>query len=338
MGTLMSVQGKPMPTGGIPADAIVIAVDGGGSKTDVWALELDGTVAATARGVGSNPQLSGVEPVVDLIDGLIAQVHNELGERPILQSAVYLSGLDLPVEIETFRAAIETRTWATGVTGRPAIVDNDLFALLRVGTDEPDAVALICGTGINCIGVRADGEQVRFAALGAISGDWGGGWFLGEQALWHAARAVDGRGPDTVLVETVPDAFGLGSIAEVTEALHFGRLASSELASLSPTLFAAASAGDEVAMGVVDRQAEEIVLMVTAALTRLDLLETSVPVVLGGGVLAAEDSRLLGAITRGLGERAPQAHIRLVTAAPITGAAMLALESVGAHAAARDLA
>ena len=319
-------------------EAVVIAVDGGGSKTDVWALDRDGTVLATARGGGANPQLIGVGPVVDLIDGLIREVSERIGHRPILQTAVYLSGLDLPVEIDTFRAAIASCTWSVGITGRRAIVDNDLFALLRAGTDAPDAVAVVCGTGINCIGVRADGERVRFPALGMISGDWGGGWFLGEQALWHAARAVDGRGPGTTLVETVPRAFGLSSITEVTESLHFGRLASSALAQLSPVLFAASVAGDKVAQGVVDRLAEEIVLMVTAALRRLDLLGAAVPIVLGGGVLAAGDERLLGGIAAGLADRAPGAYIRLVTAAPIAGAAMLALESVGVRAAARDLA
>ena len=314
-----------------PVNAVVIAVDGGGSKTDVWALDLDGTVLATARGGGSNPQLSGVGPVVNVVDGLIREVSERIGRRPILQTAVYLSGLDVPVEIETFRSAIASCSWSVGVTGRSVIVDNDLFALLRAGTDALDAVALICGTGINCIGVRADGEQVRFTALGMISGDWGGGWFLGEQALWHAARAVDGRGRGTMLVDMVPAAFELASITEVTEALHFGRLASSALAQLSPVLFAASVAGDEVAQSVVDRQAEEIVFLVAATLRRLDLLGEHVPIVLGGGVLAARDERLLGGIAAGLADRAPGASIRLVTAAPITGAAMLALESVGAH-------
>ncbi|MFT2817364.1 N-acetylglucosamine kinase [Leifsonia sp. A12D58] len=317
-----------------PSDGIVIAVDGGGSKTDVWALDPDGTVVATARGVGSNPQLSGVQPVVELIDRLIRQVSEQAGHRPVLQTALYLSGLDLPIEIETFTSAIASRSWAIGATGRRAIVDNDLFALLRVGTDSPDAIALICGTGINCIGIRADGEQVRFAALGMTSGDWGGGWFLGEQALWHAARAVDGRGPSTVLVETVPQVFGLASITEVTEALHFDRLPSRALAQLSPTLFAAAHAGDAVAQGVIERQADEIVLMVTTALRRLDLLKMAVPVVLGGGVIAADDELLLGSIEAGLAEVAPRARLTVVTTAPINGAAMLALESVGAHAAA----
>ncbi|MFC7586672.1 hypothetical protein ACFQYP_25240 [Nonomuraea antimicrobica] len=35
--------------------------------------------------------------------------------------------------------------------------------------------------------------MARFPALGRISGDWGGGQGLAEEALWHAIRAEDGR-------------------------------------------------------------------------------------------------------------------------------------------------
>lgn len=320
------------------ADRMVIAVDGGGSKTDVWAIGLDGTVLARATGPGSNPQLMGVDSVVDLIDELVQRVTASAGRRLLLRTNIYLSGLDLPVETELFREAVERRAWALGMTGEPVVIDNDLLALLRAGTLDTDAVALICGTGINCIGVRADGEVARFLALGMISGDWGGGWHLGESALWHAARAVDGRGPATVLTSMIPATLGRGSVLDVVEALHFGVIPSSELARLCPDVFTAARAGDAIAGDLVDRLAEEIVLMVSAAVNRLELSDRQIPVILGGGVLAAADPRLLAGIETGLAERSPLTRIRLVTAPPIVGAAILALESVGAHEAGRRLA
>ncbi|MGO4104118.1 N-acetylglucosamine kinase [Leifsonia sp. YAF41] len=323
---------------GEPGDGMVIAVDGGGSKTDVWAIGLDGTVLARATGPGSNPQLLGVERVVELIDELVQEVTAGPAALPLLRTNIYLSGLDLPVEIEQFREVVERRAWARGVTGEPVVIDNDLLALLRAGTLESDAVALICGTGINCIGVRSDGEVARFLALGMISGDWGGGWHLGESALWHAARALDGRGPATVLSSLIPATLGRESLLEVVEALHLGAIPSSDLARLCPDVFSAARAGDEIAGALVDRLAEEIVLMVSAALTRLDLSDRDVPVVLGGGVLAAADRRLMHGVETGLAERAPLARVRLVTAPPIVGAAILALESVGRHEAGQRLA
>ncbi|MFF1571956.1 N-acetylglucosamine kinase [Leifsonia sp. NPDC058292] len=311
-------------SGGAP---VVIAVDGGGSKTDAVAIDLDGTVLAGVRGTTSSPHIVGVTRAVSLIDGLIGELLTRIGPRTLAATGVYVSGIDLPAEVTAFRAAIADRAWAD------AVIDNDLFALLRAGTDEPDAVAVVCGTGINCVGVRADGEVVRYPSLGMISGDWGGGWHLGEQALWHAARAVDGRGPATTLVSAIPLVFGLDSLPSVIEALHFERIPNSDLSLVSPAVFEAARAGDAVAASLVDRQAEEIVAFAVATLRRLDLLDRPVPVVLGGGVIGAGDDRLLTAIERGLTESAPLTRIELVTAAPILGAALLALEAAGAPAA-----
>ena len=118
------------------------------------------------------------------------------GRTDVARVGVYLSGLDLPVEIATFTAALATLPW---FTPGAAVVDNDTFALLRAGTAAREAVVVVCGTGINCVGRRSDSATARFPALGRISGDWGGGFELGEQAIWHAARAGDGRGPATTL-------------------------------------------------------------------------------------------------------------------------------------------
>ncbi len=186
--------------------------------------------------------------------------------------------------------------------------------------------------------MRADGAVVRYASLGMTSGDWGGGWHLGEKALWHAARAVDGRGPATTLATAIPEVYGLAGIPDVIEALHFERIANSDLSRLAPAVLAASRAGDMVAQGLVDRQAEEIVILAATTLRRLDLLGSEVPVVLGGGVIGSRDERLLAGVERGLAERAPLARITVVTAAPILGAALLALEAGGASADALDLA
>ena len=81
---------------------------------------------------------------------------------------------------------------------------------------------MVCGAGINCTGVLPDGTTVRFAAVGHISGDWGGGGHLWQEAMWWAARAEDGRGPDTALRTALPQHFGLDSMAALIEAVHLG--------------------------------------------------------------------------------------------------------------------
>lgn len=304
---------------------LVVAVDGGGSKTDVVALTLDGQIVGRARGTTTSPHLVGVADAAALVDSLVREA--SAGGR-VDQANVYLSGLDLPDEVEAFAAAIAPFGWAGGST----VVENDLYALLRAGTAATDAVAVVCGTGINAIGIRSDGATARFAALGVISGDWGGGFGLGENALWHAARAVDGRGPATTLTTLVPTTLGLPTVEAVIHALHFGTLDNAVLADLAPVIFEAAVQGDEVAASIVDRLAEEIALMAASCIDRLELDRAEIPVVLGGGVLRGRDARLLAGVESILAVRAPLARVTLVTAPPIVGAALLALESAGASA------
>lgn len=297
---------------------VLVAVDGGGSKTDAVALGLDGTLVGRVRGPGSSPQGIGLAQSVALVDALVLEV---AAGAPVQCTELYLSGLDLPRELTAYAGAIAGKAWAQQV-----VVENDLFALLRAGTAEPDGVAVVCGTGMNAVGVRSDGASVRFPALGQISGDWGGGSGLGVEALWHAARDEDGRGPRTALTDAVRERFG--PIPQLIEDLHFGNRSSAGLAELAPVVFDLA-ATDAVAATLVDRQAAEVVAFVIACLKRLELLDRSVPVVLGGGILQAGNPRLMSGITAGLGDVAPLARIVHVTDPPILGAARLALEHAG---------
>ena len=304
---------------------VVVAIDGGGSKTDAVAVSLDGRVVGRATGTGASPHFIGVPAAVEHIDSLVREV---AGEHPIAQVNVYLSGLDLPSEITTFTDSIAHLPWATQST----VVENDLYALLRTGTSSGDAVVVVCGTGINALGRREDGALARFAALGTISGDWGGGTGLGEAAIWHAARHADLRGPATALTEAIPPVFGRASITDVTEGLHLGQISYGELALLAPVVLAHSDAGDAIARELITHQGEEIALMAISCLERLGLLGVQVPVVLGGGVLATRNERLWTTAVETLRARAPRAEAIHVSAPPIVGAAILALESVGATA------
>lgn len=303
----------------------VLAIDAGNSKTDVAVLAPDGTVLATARGDGFRPHATGVEAALDTVAEAVTEAFTTAGVTTTDHISACLANADFPFEEEQLAAALKARAWGTTVAVR-----NDTFAILRAGAAEPRGVAVVCGAGINCVGMRPDGRTARFPALGRISGDWGGGWGLAEEALWHAARAADGRGAPTALAHTLPAHFGLPSMYALIEALHREHIAPARRHELTPVLFTTADSGDRIARALVDRLAEEVVAMATVALTRLDLLEEETPVLLGGGVLAARHPRLDAGIRDLLASRAPKAVPQVVTASPVLGAALLGLDDVGA--------
>ncbi|MFF2927298.1 N-acetylglucosamine kinase [Streptomyces celluloflavus] len=308
-----------------------LAIDAGNSKTDVALVDTDGTVLGTARGGGFQPPVVGAGRAVDVLAPLVASVLAQAGtDGPVDQVSAYLANADLPVEEAGLTEEITRRGWARTVT-----VGNDTFALLRAGLPdggEPLGVAVVCGAGINAAGLGHGGATARFPAIGRISGDWGGGAFLADEALWFAARAEDGRGEPSELAHALPAHFGLTTMPELIAALHLRDIPEQRRHELTPVLFDVATAGDEVARAIIARQAEEVVLLAAVALERLDLLCEPTPVILGGGVLAAKHPLLHDGVTRLLAERAPKAVPQVVTAPPVLGAALHALDRAGATA------
>jgi N-acetylglucosamine kinase-like BadF-type ATPase len=307
----------------------VLAVDAGNSKTDVAVVADDGEVLGSARGPGFLPHIERAETAVEGLHVLVAQAAANAGiDAPtgiVRHVSACLANVDLPVEQRLLEEAVEARAW-----GATSAVFNDTYALLRAGLDEPHGIAVICGAGINCTGRRRDGQEVRFAAVGHISGDWGGGGFLWAEAMWWAARAEDGRGPGTALADALPAHFGLPSMLALIEAVHLGHLTPERCVEMTPLLFDVASDGDRIATDVVRRQAAEVAALAGAALTRLELLDEPTPVVLGGGVLTAGHRMLLDGIDEVLATSAPKAFTRVVTTPLVVGAGLLGLDHVSA--------
>ena len=336
-------RGSGSPPGAAPghrrgARRRLLVADGGSSKTDLALLRGDGAVLAAVRGPGSNPDIVGVDGCLAVLAGLVERAAAAAGVDghggPVAAlGAFYLAGVDLPVEERRLAAAIAARGWSAGT-----VVDNDIFAVLRAGTDRGWGVATVCGAGINCAGVAPDGRRARYHALGGISGDWGGGLDVGLAGLAAAIRGRDGRGPRTALERLVPAHLGLRRPGQVTEAIHFGRRGLHELTGLAPVVLAAARGGDAVAGGIVDRLADELVAMTLALVRRLRLARRDVDVVLGGGLLQSSEPRLLDRVRGGILAGAPHARDAALALPPLAGAAVLGLEASGAGPAAAEAA
>ena len=299
---------------------LVLAVDGGNAKTDLALVATDGRVHALVRGPGSSPHEHGVDGALDRIEALLLEAG---ADGPVAHAELLLAGVDFPSEVETVQARALARGWADRVE-----VANDTFAVLRAGTDRGWGVAVVCGAGINCLGIGPDGRQARFPALGPITGDWGGGQDVGLAAVVAAARSEDGRGPRTVLEQAVPRHFGLASPLELAEAVHAGAISERRLVELAPILLAEAS-DDAVAATIVDRLAVEVVTLVRVALERIGPADDP-DIVLGGGLMQARDARLLAGIESGLGELGVRHAPTVVDAPPVLGAALRGLDTLGA--------
>lgn len=313
-------------------DAVLLAVDGGASKTDALIVGADGTVLGAARGPGSNHQTVGLDHALAnlsvTIEAAAAQVDllaagSRAPGQPLCALGVYcLAGLDLPIDDERVGDAVRNRRWTEACDVR-----NDTFAVLRAGAGAAWGVAVVCGSGLNCVGLGPDGRSVRFPSLGELSGDLaqGGGW-LGRRGLGLALRAGDGRGDPTVLRELIPRRLGLDSPEAVLEALYGGRLDFAGVTELAPVVLEAAEAGDGPAVGAVELLAQEATAMAVAAIHRLGIGDSPVQVVVGGGMFESPffAHRVLEEVRR----HVPAAALRPLNLPPVVGAALLGLDEL----------
>jgi N-acetylglucosamine kinase-like BadF-type ATPase len=314
----------------------VLAVDGGNSKTDLAMVGADGTLLALVTGPTVSHQQVGLRRGMGRLRELAEQAAREAGMRRVDGQlagvlAACLAGADFSRDIRRLIRAVDSLRLADD-----AIIRNDGFATLRAGTDRRWGVAVICGSGINCVGVAADGRSATYPAVGTIAGDWGGGRSLGDAALAAAVRGRDGRGPRTSLELAVPAHFGLRRPIDVTGALYRGRLEEESLRDLAPAVFDAASAGDPVAREIIDRLADEAAVMATAMIRRLRLVRTDVEVILGGAIFRATDHAFYERLTSGITRVARGAVVRRLSARPVLGAALLGLDLVGSPVSAAD--
>ena len=307
----------------------ILAVDGGNSKVELLLATADGEILGFARrGTISHEQV-GLEPGIERLEELAREVAHLAGSndgtaRPVAELGVFcLAGADFPAEIRMLRRAIE----ATELTGR-TIVRNDAVAALRAGATRGWGVVIICGEGINGVAVGPDGRTAGFDAVRDYAGDWGSGPTIGRSALAAAARAVDGRGPRTMLARAVPAYFGRARPGTVIRDLYYGRLDATRLSELAPLVFETASGGDVVARAIVDRVADELVTMVRALVRRTGISQLSPEVVLAGGVFRNRNTRFHARLEAGVLAVAPGARLIRLVVPPVIGAALLGIDAL----------
>lgn len=306
---------------------LVVAADGGNSKTDLVLATSDGAVLARVSGPGTRPYENGLPATADSLAGLAHAAVEQAGlgpDEPVAVGTFYLANVDLPDEEIAMHAALAER----GVAERLE-VSNDTFAVLRAGSVRGWGIAVVSGAGINAVGRHPDGRVERFLGIGPWSGDWGGSDGVVRSAVAAAVRAGDGRGPATTLAKRIVTDLGM-PVDDVAFAAHHGRIDFAQLLSFAPVVFEEAHAGDDVARQIVERLGDEVVSFAAALIARMDVAAADVDVVLGGRVLQAQDGLVMERIRSGLAAVAPAARIVVLDVAPVAGALASALEQVSA--------
>ena len=265
---------------------LVLGIDGGGTKTLAWLAAAEGDAAPLGVGLGGpgNFQAVGVEAALANLSASIdaAFADAKLQRGPVAAAVVGLAGSDR----EENRKILADWASVRNLSHRFRVV-NDALPIVAAGSPEGWGIGLISGTGSLCFGQTADGRQARSGGWGYLFGDEGSAYALGVAGLRAAAKAADGRGPKTRLLEGFLKHFQISSPADLVRAAYPLAGDRAQIASLASIVSEAAARSDGVAQAIFDTAAAELAAMVRAVAQSLDLDGATFPLALTGGVLCA---------------------------------------------------
>ena len=261
--------------------AIVVGVDGGGTKTRVLVADESGKTLAEADGPASAVRPGQAEHSATVIAETVrrALAESELGSIVPRVLSVGVAGVGREPERQALWQALASLEIAEEVIVQPdaTIALDDAFA-------DGVGVLLIAGTGSVAFGRSPAGALGRCGGWGPNIGDEGSGAWIGRRALSVVTAASDGREPETALTGAILTA---AQVNDVTDLVAWAAAATpAALATLAPAVISEADAGDLRANAILSMAAEELVLHVRALARQLFVDErAAVPVALTGGLL-----------------------------------------------------
>ncbi len=263
---------------------ILLAVDGGATKTTMTIRTEDGRELFTKTSTGSNYQAVGQGRVIELFEALLNDAQKAVSIREITAAVFAIAGMDTDEDAKVIRNLVETSLQHSALTIKKLVIENDVEAALLGLAQRQPASLLISGTGSVCFSY--DGEKVvRTGGWGHRAGDEGSGYWIGRQIVKAIFRAADGRTATTKLTELVLQANDLDGIDSLMNWLYRADYTNARLACLSTYLQEAVEQGDEAAREIAEKAAEELALLATAALQKIRYSGETHPFYINGGVL-----------------------------------------------------
>lgn len=257
-----------------------LGVDGGGSKTLAIIVNEHGQEVGRGTAGSANYHSIGLEKAAQHIHTAAMQAAQAAHcQLPLYAAWLGLAGVDRASDLEhiaPYLAPLATHVQLT----------NDA-ELLLAGLEHALGVVLIAGTGSIAWGRDADGHSARAGGWGHLLGDEGSGYAIAQQALQAAVRASDGRGPHTLLLTRILDAWQLHKAEQLISHVY-SEPDKARIASLSSVVLRCADAGDAIATAIVQHAAQELALAVRAVSQNLTFPQQEIPLALGGGLLLNE--------------------------------------------------
>jgi len=304
---------------------VILAIDGGGSRTRCLAINREAKVLGAAESGASNHLLVDKKIVKASLDEAIKETLTQanLKHSNVVCVSAGLAGVDFDGSgademDELFRQLDVTNTFIVGdmVTAHAGALAGEA------------GVLALAGTGSSILGVGADGTRIKVGGWGPVYGDEGSAYGIAQNCLRAAAKSFDGRGAKTALLNEIIIALRLKHFSETVRRIYVEKMESREIAGLCRTAYEVAEKGDGEAIKIFRQAGDELAESVGAALRRLNLAETEAKVSYQGSVLEA-CALVRERFAESLEKDFPKTEIVSPRFKPVVGAFLLGCKAAG---------
>lgn len=302
---------------------VLLAIDGGGTKTEVMLLSRTGEVLAVKKYEGTNINSVGMVAAVEILEKALFDF-SKIAEDNNLKFAGIHFGLAGGVNGSN-QAMIYNYFKNTYFQEIPFSNAGDDLNSINVGVkNAPNGIAVIAGTGSNVM-VKKDGVVLpnpQLSGWGYLFDNGASGFDFGRDAVIAAKNECNGTGKPTIITKMLEAKLG----SKVFDAL--GEIYSKGprfVASLAPIVFDAYRAGDEVAGKIIEAQIQNVANMICKG---HEIIGAETPVVVGlvGGIFAHEIPIFTEKLTPKLSKKL---KIQFPKESQIYGAVMEAAKNAG---------
>jgi len=246
-----------------------IGIDGGGTKSKCILTDQKLKIIYETTGGPSNFLMLGNDKVSETILNLIFECvqKNNLTFDDISAIVLGTTGGGRRNDAESLEITIQNLAKSQQINLNNFRVESDArIALEGAFSGKPGSI-LIAGTGSIMFGKDRLGNIHRVGGFGRFIGDEGSGFRLGQRGLNSIAKEFDGRGNKTLISKLLKEKFNIESPENLITEIYRNNF---DIASVAPLVIEAAEKGDKISVNIIESEAEEIILHISAMKNKLN--------------------------------------------------------------------
>jgi N-acetylglucosamine kinase-like BadF-type ATPase len=248
----------------------LIGMDGGGTKTKCILTDINLNPIYETIGGPSNFLVIGIEKVSETILNLLNDciLSQKISSNDVESIVLGTTGGGRRNDAELLETQIIKDASKKSIVIKNIRIESDARIALEGSFSGKAGSILIAGTGSIMFGKDEAGEIHRVGGFGRFIGDEGSGYRIGRIGLNAVARYFDGRAKSTKIADLLEQEFSISTSEQLITEVYRNNF---NIAAAAPLVFDAAESGDVTAQRILEDEADELLLHISAMKTKLNV-------------------------------------------------------------------